>query len=163
MACCLTAPSPNLNQCWLENISIQPNQLHRKFTSKSSRANVFIFNKKLWERKPPPRLVSVALYPRVKRNTIKIFGVRSRIMPDLSWKFHENRFIRFPAILLTDRQTDRQTNKQRWKQYLRRSAEVVIMPVICNNSCLSRPYLNWDMDDSTLWPWWATVKYFCSR
>ena len=31
------------------------------------------------------------------------------IMPDLSWQFHENPFIRFPAMLLTESQTNKQT------------------------------------------------------
>ena len=43
----------------------------------------------------------------------------------LSWKFHENPFRRFPAILLTDKEINKHTDQQGWKHNLRHLAEAI--------------------------------------
>ena len=53
--------------------------------------------------------------------TPPFFQIVPCILLDLVWKFHKNPLMRFPVMLLTNRQT----NQQRWKHNLRRSAEVI--------------------------------------
>ena len=50
--------------------------------------------------------------PGVKQSTPQIYENVPCSMLDLSWKYHENIFMRFPVMLLTDKQTDQQRKKR---------------------------------------------------
>ena len=64
---------------------------------------------------------------KVKWNIPKIFQNIPCTKSHLSWKFCENTFIRFRAMLLTDRQTNRQTDRQTggqwWKHNFRHAGD----------------------------------------